>query len=197
MATAMRVRDVERALLRAECVVAARSGPHAKMDVPMRPAQRERAQAQGDLARRRPEHDRSDGMSAGGVAPVTSYSVTAKRWKRGWELHIAGEGVTQSRSLAEAEGMVRDYISLMRGVPDGSFDVEITPEVGGGLDQAVREARDAVRDAEASRMVAARLQAAGLTGRDIATVLGVSAQRVSQLLRETRSTANNEVLRSS
>jgi len=175
------------------------------MDVPMRPAQRERAQAQGDLARRRPEHDRSDGMSAGGVAPVTSYSVTAKRWKRGWELHIAGEGVTQSRSLAEAEGMVRDYISLMRGVPDGSFDVEITPEVGGGLDQAVREARDAVRDAEAarrsaaqaSRMVAARLQAAGLTGRDIATVLGVSAQRVSQLLRETRSTANNEVLRSS
>ncbi len=135
---------------------------------------------------------------------MTSYSVTARRWKRGWELHIAGEGVTQSRSLAEAEGMVRDYISLMRSVPEESFDVEITPEVGGGLDEAVREARDAVRSAEAarraaaqaSRMVAARLRAAGLTGRDIATVLGVSAQRVSQLLRETPSTTSDEILRS-
>jgi hypothetical protein len=133
---------------------------------------------------------------------MNKYRVTARRWKRGWELHIAGEGVTQSRSLAEAEDMVRDYIAVMHGVPERSFDVEITPEVGGGLDEAVRDARDAVRSAEAarrsaalaSRSVATRLRAAGLTGRDIAVVLGVSAQRVSQLLRETAS-GSDEALR--
>lgn len=136
---------------------------------------------------------------------MTTYRVTARRWKRGWELHIAGEGVTQSRSLAEADGMVRDYVALMHGVPEDTFDVEVTPEVGGGLDEAVRDARDAVRSAEAarrsaaqaSRAVAARLRAAGLTGRDIAAVLGVSAQRVSQLLRESPSSSSDEVLRPS
>jgi len=101
--------------------------------------------------------------------------------------------------------MVRDYIVVMHGVPAQSFDVEITPEVGGGLDAAVREARDAVRSAEAarrsaaqaSRVVAARLRAAGLTGRDIAAVLGVSAQRVSQLLRETPSGGGDKAFRPS
>jgi len=101
--------------------------------------------------------------------------------------------------------MVRDYVALMHGVPEDTFDVEVTPEVGGGLDEAVRDARDAVRSAEAarrsaaqaSRAVAARLRAAGLTGRDIAAVLGVSAQRVSQLLRESPSSSSDEVLRPS
>ena len=123
---------------------------------------------------------------------MTVYRVTAKRWARGWELHIDGEGVTQSRSLGDAESMVRDYIALLREVPVDSFDVEIAPEVGGGLDDAVRTAREAVASAEtarrsaaqASRAIAARLRNAGLTGRDIAIVLGVSAQRVSQLLRD-------------
>ncbi len=123
---------------------------------------------------------------------MTVYRVTAKRWAHGWELHIDGEGVTQSRSLGDAESMVRDYITLLHDVPADSFDVEITPEVGAGLDDAVRTAREAVASAEtarrsaaqASRAIAARLRSAGLTGRDIAVVLGVSAQRVSQLLRD-------------
>src|SRR5262252_6792227 len=112
MATAMRVRDVERALLRAGCLVTGTSGPHTKWTCPCGPAQCERAAAQDHLARRSPRHDRSARLPAGGVAPVTTYRVTARRWKRGWELHIAGEGVTQSRSLAEADGMVRDYVAL-------------------------------------------------------------------------------------
>lgn len=119
-----------------------------------------------------------------------SYTVHAKRWAHGWELHIDGVGVTQSRSLGDAEAMVRDYIALDREVPPDSFAVNIVPEVGGGLDTDIREAREIVtkaaemqqRAAERSRRVARSLKSQGLTGRDIARVLGVSPQRVSQLI---------------
>ncbi|MDR2985856.1 MAG: hypothetical protein LBV34_13555 [Nocardiopsaceae bacterium] len=42
-------------------------------------------------------------------------------------------GVTQARSLRDAEMMVRDYIALENEVAPDSFDVEITPEIGGEL----------------------------------------------------------------
>lgn len=61
----------------------------------------------------------------------TVYEVTAKRWSGGWELHIADVGVTQSRTLDDAEAMVRDYIAVDLDVPEDSFDMVITPELGG------------------------------------------------------------------
>jgi hypothetical protein len=41
-----------------------------------------------------------------------TYTVRARHWERGWELHVEGVGVTQSRTLARAEAMVRDYLRL-------------------------------------------------------------------------------------
>ena len=125
---------------------------------------------------------------------MKTYKVGAKRWARGWELHIEGLGVTQSHTLRDAEVMARDYIELDTGEPAGSFAVEITPEIGGGLDGEVKAARAAVAEADAaqrqaaarSRDTARRLRGAGLTGRDIAAVLQVSPQRVSQLLKDSR-----------
>ena len=122
---------------------------------------------------------------------MNTYAVRAKRWAHGWELHIAGVGVTQSHSLADAEMMARDYIVIDLDVPADAFNVEITPEIGDGLDAVVHEAREEVRvaaeaqrrAAERSRDVARALRAKGLSGRDVAAVLGVSPQRVSQLLR--------------
>jgi hypothetical protein len=121
----------------------------------------------------------------------TDYTVHAKRWARGWELHIDGVGVTQARRLSDAEVMVRDYLSLELGNPPGVYTVEIIPEVGDGLDAEVREVRKAARAAEEaqkaaaarSRALACELKSRGLTGREIAAVLKVSTQRVSQLLR--------------
>ena len=117
----------------------------------------------------------------------TTYTVIAKRWDRGWELHIDGVGVTQSRKLNDAEAMVRDYIALDTGADPASFEIEIIPEVGHGLDSETREARRAVAEAEKaqktaaarSRDVARSLKGIGLSGREIAVVLRLSPQRVS------------------
>ena len=122
---------------------------------------------------------------------MKNYQVRAKRWEHGWELHIDGVGVTQSRTLWDAEEMARDLVGRREDLPEDAFTVTITPEIGGGLDEETRAAREAVsaanraqRQAAAqSRAAARRLRQAGLTGRDIAKVLDVSPQRVSQLLR--------------
>jgi predicted XRE-type DNA-binding protein len=121
---------------------------------------------------------------------MTTYTVHAKRWAHGWELHIDGEGVTQVRSLAAAERQVRDYLSLMHDLnDDAAFDVVIIPELGGAIARDVRNARQAVADlatrqrktAEMSRAAVQKLRKAGLSGAEIAAVLGVTPQRVSQL----------------
>lgn len=119
---------------------------------------------------------------------MTTYQVTARRWERGWELHIDGVGVTQCRRLTEAEEMVKDYLALDTGADPDSFDVVITPVVDADVAEtrhAVEAAMRAQRMAAArSRATARRLRALGLSGREIALVLGVSPQRVSQLSKE-------------
>jgi DNA-directed RNA polymerase specialized sigma subunit len=121
-----------------------------------------------------------------------TYHATAKRWALGWELHIDGVGVTQSRSLATAEKMVREYIASMLDVDEGEGDVVITPELSPKLAAEVAEAHEATRRAEEARDEAARkarkvvhnLKDADLSGSDVAEVLGVSTQRVSQLVKD-------------
>jgi DNA-directed RNA polymerase specialized sigma24 family protein len=128
---------------------------------------------------------------------MSTYTVRAKRWKHGWELHIEGVGVTQSRNLDGAEQMVRDYIETLTDHDTTGDIVIIKPQVGAGLDEAADAAREAVTEAEQAlraaaartRQVAQRLRSEGLSGRDIAAILYVSAQRVSQLLRNSTTSA--------
>ena len=117
--------------------------------------------------------------------------VDAKRWEHGWELHVEGVGVTQSKSLHSAARIAREYISLVEGISDEStIDVEVLPKIDAALGKEVIAARKAVHElAERQREVAALSRAAvkdlagsGLSGADIAVVLDVSPQRVSQLL---------------
>lgn len=131
------------------------------------------------------------------MAPVSTedhrdvYRVHARRWEHGWELEIESVGATQSHSLKDAEMMARDYIRLACEVPADSFDVELIPDIGEDLGEEALRAKAETRAAEEardqaarhSREVARKLHDQGLTGREIGIILGVSTQRVSQLLK--------------
>jgi len=120
---------------------------------------------------------------------MTTYVVRAKRWAHGWELHIDGVGVSQSRTLGGAEQMVRDYIETLTDRDASDATVVIEPDLGGleakaadvrkQIEHAQRENR---RAAAASRALASELREAGLSVSDTAAVLGVSRGRVSQLV---------------
>lgn len=133
---------------------------------------------------------------------MITYTVRAKPWAHGWELHIDRGGVTQSRTLHGAEKMVRDYLALETGEPPGSFDIQIIPEIGEDLEMKAKSAREAVAAADRAQRVAAienreiahELKRKGLSGRDIAVVLRISPQRVSQLLRSRHPDARREMI---
>jgi predicted XRE-type DNA-binding protein len=120
---------------------------------------------------------------------MSAYTVHARPWARGWELHIDGVGVTQSRSLRDAGRMARDYIMLDTGTDPGPSGVKVIPEVD-GLERDAESAREAAAQADKAQRAAARryrdvaraLRQRGISGRDIAVVMHVSPQRVSQLL---------------
>ena len=116
--------------------------------------------------------------------------VTAIRSGGWWAIEFAtGAGIryTQARRLDQVESMVRD-ICNMDGVPVD--DIHISPRRGSGRPRGHRrvpgclpdrqEAREAY--AEASSRTATVLRGEGLTVRDISVFMGISPQRVSQLI---------------
>ena len=118
-----------------------------------------------------------------------AYTVTAKRWEHGWELHIEGIGVTQSRLLGDAEAMVRDYLACDE-VPDAATaEILIKPDLG-GMEKLVEDVRahlqrlmqEQIITASQSRDLVAKLRGQGYSVADTATILGVSKGRVSQLV---------------
>jgi predicted XRE-type DNA-binding protein len=146
-----------------------------------------------DVAARLRKADSTPGLSAEGMVAMTEVLARAVRWRRGWELHIDGVGVTQCHTLADAVGMVRDYIATVRDLDDDAasrIEVRVVPDLGTAINERIEAARtaqaeaDRVRDLAAarSRELVALLKADGLSGAEIARVLGISQQRVSQLL---------------
>lgn len=118
-----------------------------------------------------------------------TYTVRARRWSGGWELHIADIGVTQVTTLARADGQVRDYLATLHDIDTSAIEVDVVPELG-GVETRALAARQRAKDAERARREAARdvraaareLREAGLSVSDTAAVLKVSRGRVSQLV---------------
>lgn len=128
------------------------------------------------------------------VAEVTrpTYTVRAERAGRWWGLTVPDVPgvVSQVRNLKQAEEYAREAIAFVADIPEDSFDILIEPDLPKKVLSNVRRvhalqqrAEAAQREAaEASRESVRELVRAGLTGADAARVLGVSAQRVSQLV---------------
>ncbi len=132
---------------------------------------------------------------------MSEYEVRAVRWEHGWELHIDENRVTQSDTLAGAERMVRDYLTIT-DVPDAATaTVRIVPDVPGVENGEITRARAAVASAaeaqevagRLSREIVARLKAAGISAADIARLMGVTRARVYQLAGD-RQAASVEVV---
>lgn len=123
---------------------------------------------------------------------MTTYTVRARRIGGWWALDVDGvSGVhTQVRRLDQAEGMSREAISLVLDVPEDAVTVTVAPEVPATLRSMVNEAvaaRSRAADAQdaaarLTRDAARRLVQEGLTVRDAGALLGMSHQRVAQLV---------------
>ena len=126
---------------------------------------------------------------------MKTYRVRAQRSGKWWALDVPElPGIfSQVRRLDQAEAMARDAIAAMLDVDPGSFAIEIAPDFAPDVKDLldnVHRARQALD--EAQRTAAAVVQHAamvltrenGLSMRDAGRALGISHQRVSQILEE-------------
>ena len=123
-----------------------------------------------------------------------TYTARCQRAGDWWAISVPElRGVhTQARRLEKVEAMVRDAIALFLDVPQDSFDIRIEPVLPRDLQKKVGRVRKVRYEAEVLQRQAATVSAevaadlvrrAHLTVRDAGRVLGLSHQRVAQLLR--------------
>jgi hypothetical protein len=123
------------------------------------------------------------------------FKIEVVRDGRWWMVHIPEiDGLTQARRLSEAETMAREYIALDQNLPYDDIKVE-TASVRTG-DPEIREILEMAREIRSKRAHAQQLEQEALSDaqqfahwlttygvpvRDIAELLDISPQRVSQL----------------
>ena len=123
---------------------------------------------------------------------MSAFTATAVREGRWWAIDVAGVGVTQARTLAEAHTWAQGLIESVTGEVDA--EVTVTPSLPDGAIDRVRHAQTAIASADAElRRAAEEIREAtrsmlltGLSQQDVAAILGVSRQRVSQLRKSVR-----------
>jgi hypothetical protein len=128
-----------------------------------------------------------------GVEPMKTYDITVTREGKWWMIDVpAIEGLTQARRLSEITDMAISLIAVTLDQPASQVGVNIVAMIVDGIDlverrQQIDTERKAARDAE--RKVAAltidlvrKLDADHVPLRDIGEAVGVSFQRVHQLL---------------
>lgn len=124
---------------------------------------------------------------------MKAYQATAHRSGDWWALSVEElPGVqSQVRSLRQAETALREAIGLVLDVAADEVVVIVTPDLPKAVHLKVIESRIKVtalqhiqeETAALSRDAARALIDEGLSQRDAAEILGVSFQRVSQLVR--------------
>jgi DNA-directed RNA polymerase specialized sigma24 family protein len=120
------------------------------------------------------------------------YRVDARKVTGGWQLCFRNAEISPvwTKGLHDSLDVARQAIADASQKPEESISVGMSFDLGPELSPVVRSAVQATVDARKAQMrataqlreTARRLQTEGLSGRDIARVLSVSPQRVSQLL---------------
>ena len=124
---------------------------------------------------------------------MTTYTVTAERAGKYWHLRVpAVDRSTQARKVSEIDEMARDLIAIMTGSEPESFDISVhlvLPADAAEHFQRSTTLRETAAKANAESAVESRagaraLQDAGLSIREIASVMDLSFQRVHQLVND-------------
>ena len=144
--------------------------------------------------------------------PVTSYRVVVSRENPWWTAVAYGEGLpphgaaTETRTIADLDAKIRDLIVLRTDadlrMPYGeavrSFELDYTYDLPPEASEALEDYRQSKRKlseaqdnyAERSEHAAAAITTATRASvRDVAAIMGISYQRVSQLLTSLRNRA--------
>src|SRR3989304_9392859 len=127
---------------------------------------------------------------------MTQYVVRARRFGNWWALDVEGvSGAhTQVRRIDQAEEMAREAIAGVLDIAPTAFEVVVAPEMPDPVRTIVEQATMARSQAaqaqdtaaQLTRDAARRLGREGLTVRDAGALLGVSHQRIAQLVRQGR-----------
>jgi hypothetical protein len=123
---------------------------------------------------------------------MSTYKTTASREGDWWVIDVEGVGVTQAKRLDQIEHMARDMITLLKEESDAEIELDVEVHVDPDLDLMRDESERLVREGEAmiargragKVRVMRELQARKLSARDIGRLVGVSHQRVSQVIGE-------------
>ncbi|MBW1601348.1 hypothetical protein JJV70_04360 [Streptomyces sp. JJ66] len=124
---------------------------------------------------------------------MSGYRVTARRTGDWWALEVPElPGVfTQAKRLDQAETVASEAIAVMLDVAPGDVRVEVEPVLSRDAREALAHlaaaraaAADAVVGEKSAALEAAAVLTRELSQRDAGRLLGVSFQRVSQLLKE-------------
>jgi hypothetical protein len=117
-------------------------------------------------------------------------TATVTREGRWWMIHVPElDKTTQARTLAEATFMARDLVAAILDVDIDTVEVTLRVELPGldaalhrlaTAEQASRAARE--EESQARHDVAELLTSLGVSMRDSGIILGLSHQRVAQLL---------------
>lgn len=129
--------------------------------------------------------------SGEGIGAPRLFAVLVEREEGRWHIRVPDvNGYAQVRTLRGAPAVARDLIAHVTGQPANSFGLKLEwvlpTEVQAHLEAAQRLRREEKRANTAAanevRIAAKGMAAAGMSVRDIGTVLGVSHQRAHQFL---------------
>lgn len=140
-------------------------------------------------------------LTGDATAAPNPYTAQVDREDGWWTVHVLElDVVTQAARWSEVEGMARGVVIAMLDLDeDAEIDLEVVPVFDDEAGQLLQEAeewearaRELVASAgDAKRSAVQVLKAAGWTLQGIAAGIGLSYQRVEQLLKDTSGSARS------